>query len=318
LNFVEVMQAIYSESNLLSRKQSREDILSYYSQVLPSYSFNYVISFQDIWSIMLGSSIAARHQVLSLSMSRKNDPNSADPIHLVQLLPSIPLPDDFKVIIVSSGVNNESCDDILDMLEIFQWQFPDSLQSFICLSVAQLSSQQEQRLLQIKQLLLYPSELLSDKSAALNQEPSYHSMKRKLISSSSIHQLESNVPGEDRYSIRILADDIKLFAVIDGHGGYLAADMACALLLDMILSKLLENGFLACDSMTIYEIIRAAFRDLDELILNQTSLLISHPPAPTSSSSSPTASKRPIFQLAGCCVVLALVLGSDLYVAHVG
>lgn len=309
------MSTTCSVSDLLSRKKSRQDILSYCSQVLQAYSFDYVVSFHDIWSILLGSSLASKFKIISMSMCRKSDPGSADsiPLHLIQLQPSLPLPDDFKAIIVSSGMNLENCDDILDLLEIFQWQFPDSLQCFLCLSTHQLSSQQEQRLLQIKQLVLYPSELLVDQCATLNHELNYHSMKRQLISSASINQLESNVPGEDRYSIRILAEDIKLFAVIDGHGGYLAADMVCSLLLDMLLSKLLENGFLACDSTTIYEIIRATFHDLDELILNQVSSLISQPiPAIAGSS------KRPIFQLSGCCVVLALILENRLYVAHVG
>lgn len=53
----------------------------------------------------------------------------------------------------------------------------------------------------------------------------------------SIAQVESNLPGEDRYCVRV-TNDVSCFAVLDGHGGYLAADIACAGLLDMIISHI--------------------------------------------------------------------------------
>lgn len=37
-------------------------------------------------------------------------------------------------------------------------------------------------------------------------------------------QLESNSPGEDRFRV-VQKDGISAFAVLDGHGGYLAADI---------------------------------------------------------------------------------------------
>jgi hypothetical protein len=53
----------------------------------------------------------------------------------------------------------------------------------------------------------------------------------------SIAQVESNLPGEDRFSVRA-TKDVSAFAVFDGHGGYLACDMACATLLDMIITHI--------------------------------------------------------------------------------
>ena len=58
-----------------------------------------------------------------------------------------------------------------------------------------------------------------------------------LIPSVSIAQVESNLPGEDRYCVRV-SNDVSAFAVYDGHGGYLSADIACATLLDMIIADL--------------------------------------------------------------------------------
>jgi serine/threonine protein phosphatase PrpC len=40
-----------------------------------------------------------------------------------------------------------------------------------------------------------------------------------------ISQLESNKPGEDRFCV-VQRNNLFGFAVIDGHGGYLAADIA--------------------------------------------------------------------------------------------
>jgi hypothetical protein len=53
----------------------------------------------------------------------------------------------------------------------------------------------------------------------------------------SVSQVESNLPGEDRFSVRV-TNDISAYAVYDGHGGYLACDIACATLLDMIITDL--------------------------------------------------------------------------------
>lgn len=45
-------------------------------------------------------------------------------------------------------------------------------------------------------------------------------------------QFDSNDPGEDRFCIREQwlqnsGQEVKAYAVIDGHGGFLAADMTC-------------------------------------------------------------------------------------------
>lgn len=53
----------------------------------------------------------------------------------------------------------------------------------------------------------------------------------------SISQTQANDPGEDRFSIRI-TPSIQAFAVFDGHGGFLACDLATTLLLDMIIAAI--------------------------------------------------------------------------------
>ena len=57
------------------------------------------------------------------------------------------------------------------------------------------------------------------------------------ISDLSISQSQANSPGEDRYTIRI-TPSIQAFGVMDGHGGYLACDLAITLLLDMIIDDI--------------------------------------------------------------------------------
>ena len=53
----------------------------------------------------------------------------------------------------------------------------------------------------------------------------------------SISQTQANDPGEDRFGIRV-TPSIQAFAVFDGHGGYLACDIATTLLLDMIIAAI--------------------------------------------------------------------------------
>ena len=53
----------------------------------------------------------------------------------------------------------------------------------------------------------------------------------------SISQSQANDPGEDRFSIRV-TPSVQAFAVYDGHGGYLACDLAASLLLDMIIADM--------------------------------------------------------------------------------
>ena len=57
------------------------------------------------------------------------------------------------------------------------------------------------------------------------------------ISNISISQSQANDPGEDRFSFRV-TPSIQAFGVFDGHGGYLACDLATTLLLDMIIADI--------------------------------------------------------------------------------
>jgi len=59
----------------------------------------------------------------------------------------------------------------------------------------------------------------------------------KMLQQVSISQTQANSPGEDRFSLRI-TPLIQAFAVFDGHGGFLACDLATTLLLDMIIAAI--------------------------------------------------------------------------------
>ena len=52
-----------------------------------------------------------------------------------------------------------------------------------------------------------------------------------------VAQIESNLPGEDRFQIK-QKHNIFSACVLDGHGGYLAVDIALTSLLDIIIDKI--------------------------------------------------------------------------------
>ena len=84
----------------------------------------------------------------------------------------------------------------------------------------------------------------------------------------SVSQVESNLPGEDRYCVRATAD-VFAAAVYDGHGGYLACDMACAMLLDMIVSSVQKEMDDDTSDAHVAECIDSAFQQCDDQILKQ-------------------------------------------------
>jgi hypothetical protein len=86
----------------------------------------------------------------------------------------------------------------------------------------------------------------------------------------SVCQVESNLPGEDRYCVRV-TEDILTYAVYDGHGGYLAADIACGTLLDMIVASIsaVPKEVLTNDRFVYYALLIVIV-----WILNLTHLLV--------------------------------------------
>lgn len=164
-----------------------------------------------------------------------------------------------------------------------------------------------------------------------------------LIPLVSICQVESNLPGEDRYCIRV-TEDIYTYGVYDGHGGYLAADMACATLQDLIISEITAIPGIDRSYFKIASVIDAAFTTCDERILQEALLLhrsckekangyslsrgnseksFSKSLAENSLSIEAASLRRQrdspkVMGRAGSCAVVAVITGGMLFVAHVG
>ena len=135
---------------------------------------------------------------------------------------------------------------------------------------------------------------------------------RSRIKGLSVRLAGSNAPCEDRYSIRTREDlDVTAFTVIDGHGGNLAADIACSQLLDLFckrlegvpdedrvpetLATLLDESFAECDKIILEEAIRIKGQRMRKAELNRGRENV--PPAPM---------QKPIGR-AGCCVLVMLI-----------
>jgi serine/threonine protein phosphatase PrpC len=168
----------------------------------------------------------------------------------------------------------------------------------------------------------------------------------KLIPDVSVCQVESNLPGEDRYCIRV-TEEIYTYGVYDGHGGYLAADIACATLQDMIIAEISSIPLQERSNLKISSIIDATFTACDEriiseaLILHKASTESSLKPRTISvteqsikssvrdakSSESVILTESALLQKqnwpkimgrAGSCAVVIIITGGILFVAHVG
>jgi serine/threonine protein phosphatase PrpC len=140
------------------------------------------------------------------------------------------------------------------------------------------------------------------------------------VSDVSVCQVESNLPCEDRYSLR-RTSDIEAFAIYDGHGGYLAADIATSTLLDKIISNLSDIPLNRRTGSLVAEIIDEAFAYCDSLIIQEaTRLHISSQAARAASGiTSRTREKgKKAMGRAGSCAIVVIITAGVLYVAHVG
>lgn len=159
----------------------------------------------------------------------------------------------------------------------------------------------------------------------------------------SICQVESNLPGEDRYCIRV-TEDIFTYGVYDGHGGYLAADMACATLQDLIIKEISAIPVTDRNNLRVASVIDAAFIACDERILDEALLLhrscketfnghsisrgnsekgfLKSPRENSANVEAALIGKQrdgpKVMGRAGSCAVVAIITGGILFVAHVG
>ena len=124
----------------------------------------------------------------------------------------------------------------------------------------------------------------------------------------SLAQIESNRPGEDRYAV-IIKPAIKGYIVIDGHGGYLAADIASSFILDTIvrsIEKLESKDRLKTEIVS--KIIEDTIISCDDIILKK---------ALEYQSIGKFANTKD-FGRAGACLAVILIVVDTLYIANVG
>jgi serine/threonine protein phosphatase PrpC len=137
----------------------------------------------------------------------------------------------------------------------------------------------------------------------------------------SVCQVESNLPGEDRYVCRV-TEDILTYGIYDGHGGYLAADIACATLQDMIIADIQSVAIESRSNLKIAEIIDTAFITVDDMIIAQAlrlHRLSKESSIKTKSGDGEGSGKTAKFMgRAGSCAVVVVITGGMLFVAHVG
>lgn len=163
-----------------------------------------------------------------------------------------------------------------------------------------------------------------------------------IVPTVSICQVESNLPGEDRYCIRV-TEDICTYGVYDGHGGYLAADIACAILQDMIISdisatplnertntkiaSIIDAAFITCDDRIIKEALalHEATKDVVEgfcLSRNNSEKSFSKSAEGSSITEASLICKQQniprVMGRAGSCAAVVVITGGMMFVAHVG
>lgn len=152
-------------------------------------------------------------------------------------------------------------------------------------------------------------------------------------------QMDSNQPGEDRFCVRENAY-ARAYAVIDGHGGFLAADITMSCLLDIIVNNVSSISF-PINKLTneycekIVQLIDEAFIAVDQIILQKSVGIRRSEQQPVTTTTPLTAAdttrkEKSLIKngtsaiegkhgsRSGCCVSLVLIVGDMLFTAHVG
>lgn len=179
--------------------------------------------------------------------------------------------------------NNKECDKTSSASH-----FPDLLLSTI--------SQQQQ-----PSLSLVPTPLQSSSSTSSSSSSS-------ASINVSVSQINSNNPGEDRYVV-LIKPTMKGFLVIDGHGGYLAADIAASYVLATLFKSIEKLD--PDDKMKpniISKIIDDTTSSCDDIILKKA----------LEYQAFPNFSHSKDFGRAGACMALILIVEDMLYIANVG
>ena len=138
----------------------------------------------------------------------------------------------------------------------------------------------------------------------------------------------SNDPCEDRYAIRSKDNSVQAFGVFDGHGGFLAADIACSQLLDVLLKHV---DALAPEDRTptnIIQILDKTFQETDATILEEAIRIhkrrhgiaqaaAANSDGAASSQSNGAPPVKPTGR-AGSCALVLLIVDGIMYFSHAG
>ena len=131
-------------------------------------------------------------------------------------------------------------------------------------------------------------------------------------------ELESNLPGEDRSS-SLVQNGIASWAVVDGHGGL----NACEIVNNALLKNITEKVHALSSSQNpadILKIIDESFQDCDRIVIDAALAKVR---APLRTLSQADMAKSDLMRARdagrpGCCVVIVLVIGEYVYAANVG
>lgn len=263
-----------------------------------------VLSLNEPWGVLLGSSLALSLEIDYSSCILSNESEMQFDLDITSYNRVLE-----NIIFCCGSITNENIFIILKVINILKSKF----QMKDCILFTHLI--EDSIICHVSSLVLIHT------SQDLIQQFINDNQISTILSNISISQLESNLPGEDRYSYRILTEDIKCFCVIDGHGGYLAADLTLQYLLDMIINEITKSGLISCKSTKVYEIITKCFIEMDELIMNRVKQaldIVQREQSDMYGYSDTLTSRKKLFQLAGCCVIVTIILGDQLYVAHTG
>ncbi len=143
----------------------------------------------------------------------------------------------------------------------------------------------------------------------------------RCVNSISVRLAGSNDPCEDRYALRsCAANNIQAFAVFDGHGGFLAADIATSMLLDILLGHVNSLSSKDRTAPNIAKVLDKTFLETDELILNEAIRIHKHRQNNAGSTcveNCKVSNLKPTGR-AGTCALVMLVVDGVMYFAHTG
>lgn len=157
--------------------------------------------------------------------------------------------------------------------------------------------------------------------------PTINPHLKQRIASLSVRLAGSNDPCEDRYAIRSRGN-VQAFGVFDGHGGFLAADIACSRLLDILLQHVDALAPQDRTPTNITHILDKTFQETDDIILEEAIRIHRRRDDIARVASSEEGSQgrgygtgappmKPTGR-AGSCALVMLIVDGTMYFAHSG